>query len=383
MRKPLLVLLLASISLWSTACGDDNEDKDPCDTAGDFDVACADPDAGTPPPDAGGTDAGTDAGTDGGLVIVAAPEVWTWVDIQGTACGNGAQTGIGVNPTDASTDLYLYMQGGGACWDEQTCFIWATASNLSTGYQAAQFQTESSRNLYMFNRAQDANPFRDMSYVFVPYCTGDVHAGDAVQTYGSRQVHHKGAANVEALLPRLVATFPNTQRVFLAGSSAGAFGAQLNYEQVAAAFPTARVHVLADSGQMLTPAGNLYSTWVASWGLTLPEACPDCDTDFTRFPAYLTDTYPDSRFGLLAWDQDTVLRTFFGYNATTYETLTRQLLVSAYDGRANARYFLKNGAQHTFLSGLGTITSTTGVTLNAWVSGWVSGDASWSNALEP
>ncbi|WP_164015382.1 pectin acetylesterase-family hydrolase [Pyxidicoccus trucidator] len=376
MRKLLLTLFFASVPLWFAACGDDDDDT--CDR--ELNPECID--AGTP---GGNADAGFDAGTadpDGGLAIVADPEVWTWVDVAGTACGNGAQTGIGINPTNASTDLYIFMQGGGACWDELTCFTRPSASYLSTGYQAAQFQTEGSRNLYMFNRVQEANPFQDMSFIFVPYCTGDVHGGNAVQTYGANQVHHKGAANVQAWLPRLAATFPTTQRVFLAGSSAGAFGAQLNYERVIAAFPSAEVHVLADSGQMITPAGPLLNTWLTNWGVSIPAACTDCTTDFTKFPAYLADTYPDTRFGLLAWDQDNVLRAFFGYPAATYRTLTLQLLTSSYDGRANAKYFLKVGTQHTFLSGLNTITSTTGVTLNTWVTQWVTGDAAWSNVQE-
>ncbi|WP_163995086.1 pectin acetylesterase-family hydrolase [Pyxidicoccus caerfyrddinensis] len=343
MRKLLLTLLFASLPLALTACGDD-EDKTPID---------------------------------------ATPESWTWVDVPGTECGNGEQTGIAVNPNEASTDLYLYLQGGGACWDERTCFVLRSASNLTTGYQAAQFQTDSTRNAYMFDRAEPTNPFRDMSYVFVPYCTGDVHGGNAVQTYGTQQVHHKGASNVEAWLPRLVSTFPNVKRVFLAGSSAGAFGAQLNYERVAAAFPTAEVHVLADSGQMVTPAGTLLDTWLTNWGVTIPASCTNCGTDFTRFPAYLADTYPESRFGLLAWSRDGVLSNFFGYSAADFETRTLQLLTASYDGKDNARYFLKRGTQHTFLGSLDTTTSTTGVALEDWVSQWVEGNAAWSNVLEP
>jgi hypothetical protein len=378
MRKLLLTLFFASVPLWFAACGDDDDDVN-CDPARD--EVCTD--GGTP---GGNPDAGFDAGTpgdpDGGLAIIAEPEVWTWVDVDGTACGNGSETGIGVNPSNDSTDLYIYMQGGGACWDEQTCFLRGSASNLS-GYQAAQFAADNTKGLFMFNRTESTNIFQTMSYVFVPYCTGDVHAGNAVQTYGTQQVHHKGAANVQAWLPRLAATFPTTQRVFLAGSSAGAFGAQLNYERVVAAFPNAEVHVLADSGQMITPAGPLLNLWLTNWGVTIAPACTDCTTDFTKYPAYLATTYPNSRFGLIAWDQDQVLRTFFGYNATTYQTLTLQLLTQSYDGKANARYFLKRGNQHTFLGGLSTLTSTTGVTLNAWVTDWVLGEASWSNVLEP
>ncbi|NMO15820.1 hypothetical protein HPC49_14245 [Pyxidicoccus fallax] len=351
MRKPLMLLFLASVPFWLSACGDDDDE-------------------GTPP---GG----------GGPDTELPAETWSWVDVTGSACGNGQPTGIGVNPTKDSDDLFIYMQGGGACWDEQTCFVARTATNLATGYQATQFQSETTRGAPFFSRTQAENPFRDMSYVFVPYCTGDVHAGTAVQTYGSRQVHHKGASNVDAWLPRLVSTFPNVKRVFLGGSSAGAFGAQLHYERVAAAFPQAEVHVLADSGQMINPNGNLVTTWFNNWGVSVPAACTGCETDFTRYPAYLADTYPESRFALLAWDQDVVLRTFFAYPAATYETLTRQLLTTAYDGNANARYYVKNGANHTFLGTFNDITSTTGVALDDWLSGWVDGNPTWNNVLEP
>ncbi|MBZ4416246.1 pectinacetylesterase family protein [Myxococcus sp. RHSTA-1-4] len=347
MRKSLLMLLLAAVPLGLAACGDDD------------------------PPSNEGPDIDADLGA------------WTWVDVAGTACGNGEQTGIGVNPTDASTDLYIYLQGGGACWDERTCFTLRTANNLSTGYQAAEFQADTVRSSAMFTRSLATNPFRDMSFVFVPYCTGDVHAGDAVRTYGSKQVHHKGASNVAAWLPRLVATFPAVKRVFLAGSSAGAFGAQLNYERVAAAFPGAEVHVLADSGQMVNPAGTLYGTWLTSWGVAVPPACTGCESDFSRIPASLADTYPGSRFALLAWDQDAVLSTFFAHPAQTYDTLTRELLTSAYDGRGNARYFLKAGTQHTFLGSLDTVTSTTGVALDDWLTQWVEAAPALNNVLEP
>ncbi len=89
-----------------------------------------------------------------------------------------------------------------------------------------------------------------MSFVCVPYFTGDVHAGDNVMNYPAagtqvpaRTVHHKGAKNLDAFLVRLHDTFPDAARVFLVGSSAGAFGAQqLNYQRVAAAWPAAEVH---------------------------------------------------------------------------------------------------------------------------------------------
>ena len=157
-----------------------------------------DPDAGMDPDGGTQLDAGMepDAGTepDGGIPTgpIDVPEnTWTWVAFPDAVCGNGAATGIGVNLTSASNDIFIYMQGGGACWDSLTCFLIKSASNLETGYGPSQFNSAPERGMFAVDRTKAQNPFRDMSYVFIPYCTGDVHAGDAVQTYGSNPpVHH-------------------------------------------------------------------------------------------------------------------------------------------------------------------------------------------------
>ena len=57
---------------------------------------------------------------------------------------------------------------------------------------------------HALDRARATNPFRAASYVFIPYCTGDLHAGSNVATYdvlGPRKFAHVGRRNVEALLP--------------------------------------------------------------------------------------------------------------------------------------------------------------------------------------
>jgi hypothetical protein len=383
-RRLLASLLLASLALTSTACDPDDGDP-PADGGTQTDGGTSPADGGTTPAD-GGT-APTDGGTGGTGAITAPSDSWTWVDFPDSACGNGAATGIGINPTARSTDVFLYLEGGGACWDEVTCFVLGAASNLTTGYGQAQFfstQPPGPTTRWAVNRGAAENPFKDMSFVYVPYCTGDVHGGDAVRTYGTRpQVHHKGRANMQAFLTRLAATFTGPRRIFLAGSSAGGFGAQLNYERVAQAFPQAEVHLLSDSGQMVTPAGTLLTTWVTNWGLSIPAGCVGCATDFTKFPAYLHDTYPARRFALDAFTQDDVLRRFFGYAPADFETRTLGVLSSAYGTRANAHYFLKAGTSHTMLGSLETVALASGGTsLRSWLSAWVAGSASWTNQSE-
>lgn len=330
-----------------------------------------------------------DAGIpDAGNPIVAQPETWTWAPIAGSACGNGAETGVGVNVTTRTQDVLIYLQGGGACWNTLTCGVGA-ATNIDTGYDAADFAAEGTLNGGPFQRATVNNPFKDMSFVFVPYCTGDVHSGDKVTTYPpfsaagytlpEKTVHHKGARNMALIIDRLRDTFPNAQRIFISGSSAGAYGAQFNFPALKAAFPNAEVHSYADCGQMVNPSGTLLTEWVASWNMQAPADCVGCTTDFTKFPKWLNDTYPQSRFGLLAFTQDNTLRQFFSYSPADFETQTRALLSSAYDGEANARYFVVGGNSHTMLGSFFTQQGPGTLSLRDWTAGFVAGDATWTN----
>ena len=57
------------------------------------------------------------------------------------------------------------------------------------------------------------NPLADYSWIYVPYCTGDVHIGDATTAYAPElTVQHKGAVNAAAALDYLATTFPDAQQ---------------------------------------------------------------------------------------------------------------------------------------------------------------------------
>lgn len=325
-----------------------------------------------------------DAGVfDAGMPILAPVETWTWTGFPDSACGNGSPTGIGVNVTGRSKDVFIFLMGGGACWNSLTCAFAAT--NLD-GYGSGEFGGETATRAAPFVRTEATNPFKDMSYVFVPYCTGDVHGGDNVVNYPAqgtqipaRTLHHKGAKNMDAFLPRLRDTFPDATRIFLSGSSAGAFGAQFNYQRVAATWPNAEVHLLADCGQIIDPAGTLLDEWTTAWNLSIPADCTGCANDLSLFPKYLHDSAPNRRFGLLAYTQDSTLRQFSGYDAATYEQRTLALSVSGYDTTSNAKYFIVGSNSHVMIDDLQTLVGPQSTSLLSWVSAFVRGDASWQS----
>src|SRR5665213_58509 len=192
--------------------------------------------------DGGGTDVGTLPGGDAatGGPIVATAGTWTWIPFPDAVCADGSTTGIGVNLGAAGARPLIYLEGGGACWSEETCYTEMTAANFVSGYSAATFAPESGPTGALatpgsfFDRSATANPFKDYSFVYVPYCTGDAHAGNNVVRYGTHTAHHVGFKNFAAYLNRLVPTFSGADRVILAGSSAGqdhAIGAGEGWDQ--------------------------------------------------------------------------------------------------------------------------------------------------------
>lgn len=252
---------------------------------------------------------------------------------------------------------------------------------MESGYGASRFDNEPLLSVDAFDRELEGNPFAEMSYVFVPYCTGDLHAGDKVQSYTAlgqtRDVHHRGGHNVDVFLDRLGATFDDVERVFVAGSSAGGYGAQLNLHKFRAAFPDAETHVLSDCGPLVQPYGGRMGEMNAAWDLQSPEGCADCGTDLPKWFDHLRETSSGSRVGLLAYDADQTIHLFFGYPlGDSYQTAFTTFADDRFGGDAT-KAFILGGTQHVMLGGLMNVSSPDGVRLSEWVGGWVEGDQRW------
>lgn len=327
------------------------------------------PAKGPPAADAGRQDAGQ---SDAGEPITAAAETWTYVHFPDAHCGNGTETGIGVNLEPGARTLVLFLQGGGACWEASACYVVKSASHVEDTVQSqvvlAEAQDPSLRPL--FDRADAANPLRGAHQVYMPYCTGDLHAGTHVQHYEllgqSRDLHHVGAQNQDAFLRRLVPTFSQVDRVILAGLSAGGYGTQLNAWRVQRAFgPGVRVDLLDDSGIPVAMESSRFGTAMAAWLLEWPPGCADCPTQ--GFPALLpwnAHLLPaPSRQALLANRQDGTIALYFGLSGAEVQSGLDQLQAVA---AANQRFYLLDGTAHVVLANPQQATST-GVVALDWL----------------
>ncbi|HEX7665246.1 MAG TPA: pectin acetylesterase-family hydrolase, partial [Polyangiaceae bacterium] len=293
-----------------------------------------------------------------------------------------------------------YFQGGGACFNSPTC-----AQNPSK-FGASDFAKVSAGGGThgIFSRTDTKNSVADWNMVFVPYCTGDIHVGNApgqsVTGVGAQQF--VGYANVTHYLERLVPTFTGTTHILLTGESGGGFGSALNYDHVAKAWPGPQLDLLDDSGP-LVPTGDTTTGLqacqvkqiISLWGLgsTLIDDCgADCSDQGNALIGYWTHlgkTYPSAHFGLVESVADATISGFYGFGENdcsggfSSETpadfekglLDQRAAVASY---SNMGSFLFPGTDHTSLSS--TYTTRTagadagaGVVLEDWVTALVGG----------
>jgi hypothetical protein len=322
--------------------------------------------------------------------IAVPTETWTWVDFPNAHCGNGSATGVGINPTTLSDRVLIYLEGGGACWDALTCYFLHAATNFTSGYGAAQFGVDVADTGALaqpggfFDRSAAANPFKDYSYVYVPYCTGDAHAGSNVVALLGGTAHFVGFRNISAYLERLAVTFPAAGRIILAGSSAGGLGATLNWWQTQNAFPETRVDMINDSGAIMPedvlPQPNATEqTQRTNWNLaaTLPPGCTACATAFDVILSFYTDVFPDNRGALLTYNPDSVLPAFYGISSSKFSQGLGELETEQFDPTTNLHYFQTGNSGHELWFAPTTIVN--GTSVQAFVTQMVTDDANWTS----
>lgn len=336
-----------------------------------------------------------DAGTGGGdaprgAAISAPANTWTWVDFPDATCNDGSATGVGINP-GSSNNVLVFMTGGGACWDFTTCYIAKLAATGPYGRTEFTATVSSGTPGSIVDRSAAGNPFKDWSFVYVPYCTGDIHGGDHVATYtlGSdvRTWRHVGHDNVLAYLKRLGATFPSPTRFVVAGSSAGGGGAVLNYGDFRRYWPDTKMYLLDDSLPFFVGTdvkASLSTAWETQWNLgsTLEQICsnPGCLTDISGVYPALAKRYPSDRMGFLTAEQDAVMSFFYGVSGTQFEKNLGHLTTTVLSPSPPWREFYVPGNSHTLLGAPGNFT-TRNVPLWTWLTQMVTDDPAWASEM--
>lgn len=231
-----------------------------------------------------------------------------------TICSRGTPFRFFAYGGDAKR-LVIDFQGGGACWNAFTCSVADAIFAPEAETEAQLDAAKSDPDIGGIYKLDDpANPVQGWSMVHVPYCTGDIHWGNAVHQYNDvLTIQHKGFVNVSAVLDWTKKHYPNPDTIFVTGCSAGAYGAIGYASWVAEMWPKADVRVLGDSGAGVitdTFFADSFPNWNALPTLTanLDELAQHDLSTLELFDLYdaTAKKYPNMRLGMYntAFDKD-------------------------------------------------------------------------------
>lgn len=327
-------------------------------------------------------------------IAASNPNTAVWVPREDMKSRNGDDMGYGALLNPNSDKLLIFLDGGGACFNELTC-----AFNLSTFDEEDFNDRIDNETSLLLNRNNPTNQFAEWNFVFVPYATGDVHSGNnnlaQVPNGGPNGQAMVGRNNITIILNDLKTYFDNNgglSEVVLAGSSAGGFGVLPNYFQLksilAANVPTTAI---VDAGQifldqtLLTPC--LVNEWESLWNISgsFPSDLNtiiqnDYDYDIQKVYEYSSLKYPEDNFGFLSYYEDGTNTFFYGFgqndcayppagpvSGASFKNGLLDLQNNLLDNLSNWKVFYKNGDTHVFLGNSAFDQSVNGVSLNQWI----------------
>lgn len=290
---------------------------------------------------------------------------WEKIEPAGAVCGNGTPYKFFVNYSDATDNLVLVFEPGGACWDYPSCTGAEGirgAANIDgipdDHYELAPF-------ISPFLQPDDpTSPTGAWNKVYIPYCTGDVHVGNNTITYTDPAgegpdvtFHHSGRANVQKVIEWVDANFTHVPRMLVTGCSAGGAGALTNYHFVRNGVHAAERSYLIDDSGPIFPSGGysqpLHQKIRESWDVDsiLTDLPVGFDPeDYGTINTALAHEFPDDRL------VTTYFRRDMNFSLYSYERFYEpppdkaqvlsmwdadtQLLVGMYDQEPNLDYYI-------------------------------------------
>jgi hypothetical protein len=272
------------------------------------------------------------------------PGAWHMLTPGGeTTCGRGAPYSFHVRE-GAGDGLLINFQGGGMCWNASTCNI------PTTTFDDSVLPNDPSDNPALFlvgitDFGRPDNPFAEYDMIYVNYCTGDMHTGNAVVGYDDNgfwyEVRHKGAVNVRAVLDWVYAHYPAPSNVFVTGCSAGSVGAAYWASDIMRRYSGRRVALLGDSGGgWRGNMSNNFALWGAGQGLSIEQ-----------FYIRAARNYPNNRVAQYntAYDETQSFFHFVGFAGVEYREALRLNLGEIANRARNFRSYTQGGNLHCII----------------------------------
>jgi hypothetical protein len=245
--------------------------------------------------------------------------------------------------TGDAPDAMLLLGGGGACWNALTCKAGTATMKVHPPPESGLFQ--------------DGQLLGAHHVVYAPSCDGSLFLGNRDVHYaapGLGPTAHRGWKNAAAAVAQLRREKPDPWRVVVVGASAGGVGSLAVVQMVLAAFPSANVVLVSDSGPGFFGANAIQLREMKnSWwmGRAIPDDCTRCDPDLLPLVDLLLARHPRLRtVGLMSFDQDRVIRTFLMMSGRQFkDRLSETFEDLALRHPHRVRRFMARGDDHVLL----------------------------------
>ncbi len=173
------------------------------------------------------------------------PEIGKWheVAVEGTQSSDGSEW-HGIFKKGTENKVVVYFFGGGVSITPET----AEGGNqfYATNMTGQDFVAEGG-----IGSNAENNPFKNWSFLVIPYATGDFHSGTGVYD-GKKTVYHTGYSNYAAFVEQMKPYVGEPDTLLITGFSAGGFATSLLADDVIDRFPSAKnITVCVDSSLLL------------------------------------------------------------------------------------------------------------------------------------
>jgi len=386
MRWLLMVILVLGLALFGMACQGEEEKGEATITP----AATATP-AATITPAATATGAATVAASP--TAIAGAPDLapgWTKIEPGGeTICSRGTPFVYFVHPGTVNR-LVVYFQGGGACWNAKTCSLKGIFKET-----ADDSDNPAGKPKGILDLENPDNPFKDWFFVFIPYCTADIHWGNNTETYKSGDqdvvIHHDGFVNVSAVLDWIQANFEKPDKIFVSGCSAGSYGSIMGAPHIQKLYPDVPLYQLGDAGAgVLTD--DFFQNSSPNWNVapSRPNWIPAPDGSWDEVSSLadlyiaVANYYPNDRWSQYNAAHDQIQTLFYTAIGGTTADWGKLMLASIQKIQDNAPNFHSYTAPGTMECITGQAIFYTrevnGVRFRDWVEAMVN-DAAWDDVM--
>ena len=173
------------------------------------------------------------------------PEIGKWYDVPvEIAKSSDGSEWHGIFRKGSENKVVVYFFGGGVSITPET-------SEGGTEFYATNMMAQDFVALGGIGSNAEDNPFKDWSFIVIPYATGDFHAGTGVYE-GKKTVYHTGYTNYSAYVEQVKQYLGEPDTLLVTGFSAGGFATSLLADDVIDRFPSAEnVTVCVDSSLLL------------------------------------------------------------------------------------------------------------------------------------